>query len=169
MAASAFSLTYSTHDLDKPILQALDSTGAATANHTAGYQVTDVDGREWTYVLFDSGGTAGVAGGPAFWAQTTTNQCVTTVNTGVGITGEGFAGVFMSIPTDKYYVWIQTKGKTLARCSTITVGCAVTVLVTEGSFEVATAGTNTIIGHTMEATTANAVSFPYINLIPFSS
>ncbi len=170
MAASAFALTYATHKFkDGIILQALDSTGSLSAKHEPGYTVRDTTGREWQYVLFDSGGTAAVAGGPAFWAKTTTNQCVTSVNIGVGITGEGFAGVFMSVLTDTYYGWIQTRGKTLARCSTTAVGSAVTVLITEGAFEAGTPGSHAIIGYTMEATTAQVFSFPYINLITFTN
>ncbi len=170
MAAAAFALSYSTNKFkDGVILQPLDSTGTVGATHAPGYTIRDTEGREWQYVKYSSGGTASVAGGPAFWCQTTTNGCVTTVNTQTGITGEAFAGVFMSIMTDSYYGWIQTRGKTMARCSTVTIGCGVTVLVTEGAFEVGTEGTNTIIGHTMEATTANGYSFPYINLIQSSS
>ncbi len=169
-ATAAFALTYATHKFkDGVILQPLDSTGVAAEAHDPGYTIRDNDGREWQYVLFDSGGTACVAGGPAFWAKTTTNSCVTTVNTGTGIVGEGFAGVFMSVLTDTYYGWIQIRGKTRASCSTIAVGSAVGPRLTEGYFEAATPGTHAIAGHTMEATTANGFSFPFVNLIDNSS
>ncbi len=170
MAAAAFALTYATQKFKGGvILQALDSTGSASALHEPGYTIRDTTGREWQYVLFDSGGTACVAGGPAFWAKTTTNQCVTTSDIQIGTKGEGFAGVFMSVLTDTYYGWIQTRGKTMARCSTTAIGCGVTVLITEGAFEAGTPGTNAIIGYVMEATTANGFSFPYINLITCTS
>ncbi len=169
-AASAFALTYASHKFkDGVILQGLDSTGLAAPAHEPGYTIRDTDGREWQYVLFDTGGTACVAGGPAFWAQTTTNSCVTTVNTQTGLTGEAFAGVFMSVLTDTYYGWIQIRGKTMVNCSTVAVGSAVGPIVTEGYFEAATPGTHTIAGYTMEATTANGFSFPYVNLIDNSS
>ena len=170
MAASAFALTYSTSKFkDGVIIQDLDSTGTESATHNPGYTIRDTEGREWQYVLFDSGGLAAVAGGPAFWAQTTTNSCVTSVETQTGITGEAFAGVFMSVLTDTYYGWIQTRGKTLARCSTVVIGCGIAALEVASAFEVGAEGTSTIIGHTMEATTANGYSFPYINLIQSSS
>jgi len=107
----AFSLTYDTEKMDKPILQALDSTGVATAVHTPGYRVTSDDGRVWQYVLFASSGVAAVAGAPAAWAQTTTNMAVTADLSDAGTAGGGIAGCFMSVLTDTYYGWIQTKGQ----------------------------------------------------------
>jgi len=104
----AYSLTMATHKLDKPILQALDSTGVETAVHTLGYKVRSTDGREFTYVEFDNGtAVAAVAGGPAFWQSDTTAYTATSdASAGADLA----IGAFCSILTDAYYGWIQTEG-----------------------------------------------------------
>lgn len=160
--ATAFALSYSTMDLDKPILQDLDSTGVATARHTPGYTVKNKDGREWTYILFDSSGVAAVAGGPAVWAQTTTNKVVTSDVSDAGTLGEGFAGVFMSVLTDTYYGWIQTKGKVLAKLSsTCAIGSCITPTA-DGVFTTQTGTTGIPVGTSLEAGVAN--DFPNVML-----
>jgi len=105
----AFSVTIETRQLDKPILQALTSTGVATAVHEPGYTVTSDDGRVFQYVQFDSSSVAAVAGAPAVAAQTTSdNEFVVTADVSdanlVGI------GAFMSVLTDTYFGWIQRAG-----------------------------------------------------------
>jgi len=165
-AATSFSLTYSTHNLRRPILQALDSTGTAVAQHTPGYTTTDQDGREWEYVQFDSSGVAAVAGAPAVWAQTTTNKVVTSDVSDASELGEGFAGVFMSVLTDQYYGWIQTKGKVLARCSTTAVGCSITIGAADSIFSLCTPGTaSEPVGVCIEASSITVPSFPNVMLL----
>ena len=107
----AFTLTAPSHILDKPILQALDSTGQATAAHEPGYTVLTEDGREFKYVQFDngSGNVAAVAGAPcAFAPDITDNEFVITSDISDG--GAVGMGCFLSILTDSYYGWVQTAG-----------------------------------------------------------
>lgn len=104
----AFSLTYDTTTFDKPILQALDSTGESTAQHALGYRVCSTDGREWVYVLNTSSDVAAVAGAPAVMANTTTNWVVTPDVSDGALVG---VGAYMSVLEDATYGWIQVKGK----------------------------------------------------------
>ena len=106
----AFSLTISTSQLDKPILQSLTSTGVANALHQDGYTVRSVDGREFQYVQFDSSGVAAVAGAPAVVALTSTDTAYRLVTADVSDASLTRAGAFLSILTDTYFGWIQTKG-----------------------------------------------------------
>jgi len=105
----AFSVTIATRQLDKPILQSLTSTGVATAVHEPGYTVTSDDGRVFKYVCFDSSDVAAVAGAPCVIAQTTADDTyVVTADVSDGsLVAEG---AFLSVLTDTYYGWIQTKG-----------------------------------------------------------
>jgi len=105
----AFTLTCPTTMLDKPILQSLTSTGVATAVHEPGYTVEAQDGREFMYGKFDSSGVAAVAGAPAVWAQTSgDDECIFTADVTDG--GLCAIGCFLSVLTDTYFGWIQTKG-----------------------------------------------------------
>ena len=105
----AFTVTCLTRQLDKPILQALTSTGVATALHEPGYTVTADDGRVFKYVNFDSSGVAAVAGAPAVYALTTTDDTFV-VTADVSDATLVPCGAFLSILTDTYYGWIQTSG-----------------------------------------------------------
>jgi len=103
----AFTFTQATHKLDKPILQALDSTGLSAAVHELGYTVNSQDGRQYRYVKFVASGGAAVAGAPCVWAQAATNNTVTEDVSDASLVS---AGAFVSILTDGYFGWIQTKG-----------------------------------------------------------
>lgn len=105
----AFSITIAERQLDKPILQSLTSTGVANPVHEPGYTVMSNDGREFVYVQFDSSSVAAVAGAPAVWASTSAdNEFVVTSDVSDG--GLVAVGAFLSILTDTYFGWIQTKG-----------------------------------------------------------
>lgn len=105
----AFAITLSTHQLDKAILQSLTSTGEETQAHKPGYTVHADDGREFKYVQFDSSSVAAVAGAPAVWALTTSDD-VFLVTADVSDGTLVPAGAFLSVLTDTYFGWIQTKG-----------------------------------------------------------
>lgn len=105
----AFDITILTRQLTKPIMQSLTSTGQATAQHEPGYTVPCQDGREFQYVQFDSSGVAAVAGAPCVVAKTTgDNKFVVTAD--VDDADLAATGMFLSILTDTYFGWIQTKG-----------------------------------------------------------
>jgi len=105
----AFTVTCATSTLDKPILQSLTSTGVENSVHEPGYIVTAEDGRVFQYIEFDSSGVAAVAGAPAVIAQTTSdNEYVVTADCSDGSLVP--VGAFLSILTDTYFGWIQTKG-----------------------------------------------------------
>jgi len=110
----AFSLTINTRQLDKPILQSLTSTGEATAKHQVGYRVVSDDGREFMYIYHDSSGIAAVAGAPCVIFPTTTDTALglgyATVTPDVDDGALEAVGAYLSIMTDTYYGWIQTKG-----------------------------------------------------------
>jgi len=108
----AFSISIETRQLDHPILQLLTSTGVATAVHTPGEKWVSDDGREFQYVINDSGsgGVAAVAGAPAVWQGTTTRYCVTPDVSDAAGTGSGVAGAYLSVLGDTYYGFIQTAG-----------------------------------------------------------
>lgn len=105
----AFSHTQKTSMLDVPILQKLTSTGLLVAVHDLGYRVKSDDGREYMYIRFDNGsGVAAVAGAPCVVANSEASGVVTSdVSESIG----SAIGCFLSILTDKYYGWIQTKGR----------------------------------------------------------
>jgi len=110
----AFTLTIDTADLDNPILCSLTTTGSSTPLHRAGYKTRCADGREFMYVYNDSSDVAAVAGAPAVWFITTTDAakglgyaCVTP---DVSDGSESSIGAFLSVLTDTYYGWIQTRG-----------------------------------------------------------
>jgi len=149
-----FSLTYDTSMLDKQILQALDSTGVASPLHTPGYTVRSDDGREWQYVQNDSSDVAAVAGGPAALAQDTDGYVVTPDVSDAGSTGTGIRGAYMSVLTDQYYGWIQTKGKVVkAPCSTNVAAGNALYAGTDGRWDVATVGTHEPRAQALEADT----------------
>ena len=105
----AFTFVCTSDLLDKPILSALTTTGDANAVHKTGYRVRASDGREFMYIKFDSSGVAAVAGAPAVFAQTTgTTDIVVTSDVSDGSLVA--CGAFLSILTDTYFGWIQTKG-----------------------------------------------------------
>lgn len=105
----AFDITILTRQLTKPIMQDLTSTGQSTAQHEPGYTVPCQDGREFQYVQFDSSGIAAVAGAPCTVARTTSdNKFIVTADVSDGSTAA--TGIFLSVLTDTYYGWIQTKG-----------------------------------------------------------
>jgi len=105
----AFEVTCETRQLDKPILQALTSTGVATAVHEPGYLVTADDGRVFQYVQCASSGVTAVAGAPCVWANTTSdNEFVVTPDVSDG--NLHAVGCFLSALTDTYYGWIQRAG-----------------------------------------------------------
>ena len=105
----AFTLTAPSNILDKPILQALDSTGVATALHEPGYTVLAQDGREFKYVKFASSSVAAIAGAPCAFAQTTGDDgFVVTADVSDG--GDVSIGCFLSVLTDTYFGFIQTAG-----------------------------------------------------------
>lgn len=105
----AFTVTCETRQLDKPILQALTSTGVATAVHEPGYTVTSDDGRVFQYVEFNSSSVAAVAGAPCVWAQTTGDDgFVVTADVSDGALNA--IGCFLSVLTDAYHGWIQRAG-----------------------------------------------------------
>lgn len=156
--ATAFAISYSTYDLDKPILTALDSTGDSAAQHSPGYTVNSVDGRQWKYLQFSSGGVAAVAGGPAVWGATTANNGMTVAGdvSDSNAVGEGVAGVFCSILTDSYYGWIQTKGKVIVKLSsTCAVGSAV-YATADSVFSTVTAQTGIAFATALEAGSVDA-------------
>lgn len=105
----AFSITMETSKLSGPILQALTSTGSATALHEPGLIITSEDGSAFQYVKCDSSGVAAVAGAPCVFAQTTTDSgFVVTPDVSDGSTAA--SGAFLSVLADGYYGWVQTKG-----------------------------------------------------------
>lgn len=168
--ATAFSISYNTHELDREILTNIDSTGDSTAKHTPGTVVNCVDGRQWKYVKFTSSAVAAVAGAPACWAATTieNGQVVTAdISDSSGATsGEGFAGVFVSILTDQYFGWIQTKGKVVVKLSsTCAVGSAITVMA-DSVFSTVSGQTGIAVGTALEAGSADASNvFPTVVLL----
>ncbi len=104
----AFTITQATHKLDKPIFQALTSTGVATALHTPGHTIRSTDGREYKYIKFDSSGIAAVAGAPCVVAKSEdTNVITADLSDGKDVA----VGCFLSILTDTYHGWIQTLGR----------------------------------------------------------
>lgn len=105
----AFSLTITTNQLDKPILQSLTSTGVATAVHPTGYTVKSDDGREFMYACNDSSSVAAVAGAPAGLANTSSDTAYV-VTPDVSDGGSVAVGAFLSVLADTYFGWIQTKG-----------------------------------------------------------
>ncbi len=104
----AFSLTLETRQLDKPIMQNIDSTGEATAQHPRGYTVNSDDGRTFVYVQALTADVEPLAGAPAVWALSTDQYVVTP---DVSDTASVACGAFMSILKNEYFGWIQTKGK----------------------------------------------------------
>ena len=105
----AFSVTCPSYMLDKPILQALTSTGVEDPVHEPGLLVTATDGRIFQYGCFDSSSVAAVAGAPAVTARTTAdNTVVFTADVSDGAL-HGI-GCFLSVLTDTYYGWIQRAG-----------------------------------------------------------
>jgi len=168
MAATAFALTYKTNELDKPVLNAFDTTGTAAAVHQPGYTVRDTRGREWMYVQHASSDVAAVAGAPAVFAQCTANDGMVVAadvsdGGGAGYYGAAFAGVFMSVLADLSYGWIQTRGDCLIRASTAPVAQGMTPLL-DGYFSVTTAGSGRCVAILQEATTADVISFPNATL-----
>jgi hypothetical protein len=150
-----FSLTYATHKLDKPILVALDTTGTASPVHEPGYTVRSDDGREWQYVQNDSSDVAAVAGGPAVIAQDTDGYVVTPDVSDAGSNGAGVRGAYMSVLTDQYYGWIQTKGKLVdAPCSTNVAAGNPLYAEGDGMWGVATVGTTEVNAGALEDDTA---------------
>lgn len=104
----AFTITQATSRLDKPILQALTSTGVSAPVHTLGYTVTSTDGRKYRYILFDSSALAAVAGAPCVVAQDEDPNVVTAdLSDGTLVA----TGMFLSVLVDTYYGWIQTEGR----------------------------------------------------------
>lgn len=104
----AFTITQETHKLDRPILQALTSTGVSTALHVPGYIVRSTDGREYKYIKFDSSGIVAVAGAPCAVAQTEDPNVITADLSDGTIVA---VGCFLSILVDTYHGWIQTLGR----------------------------------------------------------
>jgi len=110
----AFSLTIETHQLDKPILQSLTSTGETTALHSVGYTVCSDDGRKFVYAYNDSSGIAAVAGAPCVFFITTTDTAkglgyfAVTPDVSDGATHA--VGAFLSVLADASYGFIQTEG-----------------------------------------------------------
>lgn len=142
----AFSLTITTMDLDKPILQALTSTGVASPVHDAGYTVRSTDGREFEYVQHDSSGVAAVAGAPCAMAQTTTDTAYRLVTADVSDGGSVAYGMFLSVLADTYYGWIQTKGLAVDAPCTDGAGAEIAagdpLYATDSKWTKATVGTN---------------------------
>lgn len=161
-AATAFSITVDTHTLDLSLLQAIDAE-SSTQKHALGTKVRSTDGRAWVYSLQEESGVPAVAGGPAVVAATTVANTVTSDISDGSVTGSGFVGVYMQAATDAYYIWVQTKGKVLAKVSTTSVGKAVSALV-DDYFDAGTIGSNEQVGVVLESSTANAYSFPAVML-----
>lgn len=105
----AFTITQATNLLDKPILQALTSTGVSSPVHELGYTVRSTDGREYKYIEYDSShASAVVAGAPCVIGG---SEHANVIQGDVSDAGLTAVGIFLSILTDGTYGWIQTKGR----------------------------------------------------------
>lgn len=151
----AFSLTLLTRQLDKPILQEIDSTGITAAVHPRGYTVMSEDGRKFVYVQCLTADVDPVAGGPAVWANSN-DQFVVTAD--LSDSASVAVGAFMSILENENFGWIQTKGKVVDAPSSgsqavTTAGDG--LYGTDQVWKTGAVGTNHIAGIAMDAGTSS--------------
>jgi len=111
----AYSVT-PTHQLDKPILQGLQVSSAA-ALHPLGDTVRGSDGKEYTYVYWQSSEVLMYSGRPMVAVDTTGDYVFTCdCSDSAGGKAAGGSGPCFGVATmnnvscDAAYVWMQTKG-----------------------------------------------------------
>lgn len=139
----------------------LTATYSATtlASSGAGFGLGDRftanDGKMYKFVLFDNGtdNIAAVAGNVCYYLATTGAEN-NTVTSDLSSSGNVGAGMFMSVPADGEYCWIQTKGPaTLTTALTAGAnGNALTAIgATDGTLKVSALVTDFIVAVAVDA------------------
>lgn len=161
----AFSFTCSSHQVNPPILLALDSTGSKYKWHEPGYTVTSDDGREFMFTEFTSGTavTNAVAGAPAAFildaAGTVVPKVTPDLSDGYQANCAAFLSAVASGTEATWYCWVQTKGHLIDAPSSDEAGANVAAkdplyAANDGRWSKATLGSHHILGVALEAGTA---------------